>query len=75
VVHVRFDDAVAQATPGDIVLVDLGRGPADLSALVTTGARIVGFAAHVDEATLAAAEAQGIEALPRSVFFRRLTEL
>ena len=74
-VHVRFDDAVARATSDDVVLVDLGRAPADLAPLVATGARIVGFAAHVDDATLAAAAAQGVEALARSVFFRRVGEL
>ena len=74
-VHVRFDVAVERATAGDLVLVDLGRAPADLAPLLATGARVVGFAAHVDEATLAAAEASGVEALPRSVFFRRLPEL
>jgi len=73
-VHVRFAEAVERARPGDLVLVDLGRA-GDLSALVATGARIVGFAPHVDDGTLAAAEAVGVEALPRSVFFRRLGEL
>ena len=75
VVHVRFEAAVERATSDDLVLVDLGRAPADLAPLLATGARIVGFAAHVDDATLAAAAEQGVEALPRSVFFRRLTEL
>jgi hypothetical protein len=72
VVHVRFDAAVEQATAGDVVLVDLGRAPADIAPLVVTGARIVGFAAHVDDATLAEAAGLGVEALPRSVFFRRV---
>lgn len=75
VVHVRFDDAVERATVGDIVLLDLSRAPDDLRPLLATGARVVGFAAHVDDARLVAAEAQGVEALPRSVFFRRLSEL
>ena len=74
VVHVRHDAAVASAGPGDLVLVDLGRCP-DVAALVATGARVVGYAAHVDEATLAAATDAGVEALPRSVFFRRVAEL
>lgn len=74
VAHVRFDAAVAMAGPGDLVLVDLGRA-GDLVPLVATGARIVGFAAHVDDDTLAAAAGAGVEALPRSVFFRRVADL
>lgn len=73
-VHLRFDDAIERAAPGDLVLVDLARA-GDLAALVATGARVVGFAPHVDDGTLAAAEAAGVEALPRSVFFRRLGDL
>ena len=38
----------------------------------TEGPRTVGFASHVDETTLTAARDVGVEALPRSVFFRRL---
>ena len=75
VVHVRFDAAVERATTGDVVLVDLGRAPADLAPLVATGARVVGFAPHVDGDELAHAAAAGVEALPRSVFFRRVGEL
>ena len=75
VIHVRFEDAVERAGRGDMVLLDLARAPADLVPLLAGGARVVGFAAHVDDATLLAAEAQGVDALPRSVFFRRVAEL
>lgn len=76
VVHVRFDGAVERASAGDLVLVDLGRAPAErLDELVATGARVVGFAAHVDDVTLASAGDAGVEALPRSVFFRRVGDL
>jgi len=76
VVHVRFDDAVGRAGAGDTVLLDLGRAPSDrLAALVATGARVVGFAAHVDEARLGGALDAGVEAIARSVFFRRVGEL
>ena len=74
VIHVGFAAAVERAQPGDLVLVDLGRA-GDLEPLVATGARVVGFAPHVDDGTLAAAAEAGVEALPRSVFFRRLGEL
>jgi hypothetical protein len=63
------------ATADDLVLVDLVRVGAAVSLAVATGARVVGFAPHVDEETLAKAAAAGAEALPRSVFFRRLPEL
>jgi hypothetical protein len=36
---------------------------------------VVGFAPHVDDEALARASAAGCEALPRSVFFRRLPNL
>jgi hypothetical protein len=83
----RIDEAildVQHVTPGtighlatvdDLVLVDLVRVGAAVSLAVATGARVVGFAPHVDEETLAKAAAAGAEALPRSVFFRRLPEL
>jgi hypothetical protein len=55
----------------DLVLVDLGR-PGVLDAVAAATARVVGFASHVDDAVLSAARDHAIEALPRSVFFRRL---
>jgi hypothetical protein len=63
------------ATAGDLVLVDLVRMGAAVALAAATGARVVGFAPHVDADTLARAEASGVEALPRSVFFRRLPDL
>ncbi len=67
---------VAEALePSDLVLVDLARsGVLDLLSSIT--ARTVGFAAHVDEALIAAARVAGCdEVLARSVFFRRLPKL
>jgi hypothetical protein len=73
--HVTAGTIGHLAVEGDLVLVDLVRmGPA-VALAVATGARVVGFAPHVDETTLASAAAAGVEALPRSVFFRRLPEL
>jgi hypothetical protein len=40
--------------------------------LQTIDARVIAFGSHVNEEQLAAATAAGVEALPRSVFFRRL---
>ena len=83
VAGVRFvadADALSEAVgaaPGAVALVDLGR-PHALEAgrrLVATGTRVVGFAAHVDGALLSAADAAGIEALPRSRAFRSLPTL
>ena len=54
-----------------LVFVDLGRVE-DITVLHELGGHIIGFGSHVDEEQLAAAQAVGIEALPRSVFFRRL---
>lgn len=71
---VRSAEALIEAaTNADLVVVDLRRVD-DLAALETIAARVVGFGSHVDEELLAAATAAGIEALPRSVFFRRLTD-
>lgn len=64
----------ALAGPDDLILVDLRRLGAQVALAVATGARVVGFAPHVDEDTLAAAAEAGVEALPRSVFFRRLPD-
>jgi hypothetical protein len=65
----------ALAADGDLVIVDLVRLGAAVSLAVATGARVVGFAPHVDDDVLRTAEAAGCEALPRSVFFRRLPAL
>lgn len=54
-----------------LVFVDLGRVE-DVTVLQELGGHIIGFGSHVNEEQLAAARAVGMEALPRSVFFRRL---
>ena len=65
------------AAGASLVLVDLSRpGVFDvLDAVVESADRVVGFAPHVDDEALALAIGHGVEALPRSVFFRRVEEL
>lgn len=63
----------ADLTGATVVLVDLALVGV-LEDAVACGARVIAYGSHVDEATLAAARATGAEALPRSVFFRRLRE-
>ncbi len=64
-------------TAGDTVVVDLSRPAAvdALAALVGGGARVVGFASHVDRGRIDEARAAGCEVLARSAFFGRLAEL
>ena len=62
----------ALAGPDDLVLVDLQRVGTQVALALATGARVVGFAPHVDDDLLERAAADGVEALPRSVFFRRV---
>lgn len=62
---------VQEAADASLVLVDLAM-LSDPAALLAIEARVVAFGSHVDEAALQAAETSGAEALPRSVFFRRL---
>ncbi len=57
----------------DVVLVDLAV-PGGLEAALAAGAPVIAYGSHVEEAALAAARGLGAEALPRSVFFRRLRE-
>ena len=56
-----------------VVLVDLAL-PGALDDALSTGARVLAYGSHVDEATLAEARAAGADAMPRSVFFRRLAD-
>ena len=62
------------AADGDLVIVDLRRIGDAVALAVATGARVVGFAPHVEDDLLARATDLGCEALPRSVFFRRLVD-
>ena len=64
----------SMAADGDLVLVDLLRIGDAVALAVATGARVIGFAPHVEDELLARAAVAGCEALPRSVFFRRLAE-
>lgn len=74
VVFVATPEALGQVE-ADLVLVDLNR-LGDPARIGPVAGRLVGFASHVDDDRLAAATAAGFdEALPRSVFFRRLPAL
>jgi hypothetical protein len=65
------------AAGADLVLVDLSRpGVAEvLTAVVESSHRVIGFAPHVEDETMAWALSVGVEVLPRSRFFRRAAEL
>ncbi len=56
-----------------IVVVDLGLS-GTLDAAIASGARVLAYGSHVDDDALTAAADAGAEAMPRSVFFRRLRE-
>lgn len=75
--HAEFVATVEKLTEvgrDALVLVDLRR-PGVIEAIPALGAPVVGFASHVDEALLLAAREAGCaEVLPRSRFFRRLTD-
>lgn len=77
VTYVTTVDALRTAGQHDTVIVDLGRaGALDAAgAAAGRGARVIGFASHVDDELLNSAAAAGIEALPRSRFFKRVGEL
>lgn len=70
-------ESFSEAGRGDVVIVDLGRAGAldAASAAAARGARVVGFASHVDDALMSAAKAAGVEAHPRSRFFSHAAEL
>jgi hypothetical protein len=71
--EVRFVRPGGDLAGVDIVLVDLSL-PGALDDAVGSGARVIAYGSHVADDVLAAARASGAEALPRSVFFRRLTD-
>jgi hypothetical protein len=60
-----------------LVLVDLSRPgvPEVLDVVVEAADRVVGYAPHVEDEVLALAVASGVEALPRSLFFRRIGDI
>lgn len=70
-------NAIAGMGPGDVVAVDLSRSGALEAAAraVKTGAKVIGFASHVDNETMRAANAAGVVAMARSAFFGRAAEL
>jgi hypothetical protein len=77
-VKIVRDPAKLAGETGTRLLVDLGQEGALAAAaawLSGGGREAVGFVSHVDGATVAAAEAAGIRALPRSRFVQILPEL
>jgi hypothetical protein len=70
-------DTIAGLGPGDIVAVDLSRdGALDAAARAAQrGAKVYGFASHVDTDTIKVANAEGVTAMARSAFFGRVAEL
>jgi hypothetical protein len=70
--HTTMGKIGSLAGDGDTVLVDLRRAGPAVALAVATGARVIGFAPHVEDDTLEQATVAGCEALPRSVFFRRI---
>ena len=78
----RFGDSVQfvqsveelQSVDADLVFVDLSRS--QVLKHLPSQSQVIGFAPHVDTETLDAAKAAGCaEALPRSIFFKRLPTL
>ncbi|KIE51873.1 MAG: hypothetical protein MB55_09200 [marine actinobacterium MedAcidi-G3] len=78
----RFGDSVQilkdleelKSVEADLVLVDLARS--EVLEYLPSEPVVIGFAPHVDTETLDAARAAGCaEALPRSIFFKRLPAL
>jgi len=70
---VRTTEALRErANEHSLVLVDL-RAAGDGAALSDVAGDVIAFGSHVDEIVLAAAEQTGAQALPRSVFFKRLS--
>jgi hypothetical protein len=66
-----------QLVQADLVLIDLARA-VDLSAVrrAAPHSRIIAFGPHVDDAALEAARQAGIDdVMPRSQFFRQVSEL
>ena len=69
---VTFVKSLADLPPADVVILDLAR----VGELPTIEApRVIGFGPHVDDAMLERARAAGIEAIPRSRFFRGIAGL
>lgn len=62
--------ATVEAGGVDLVVVDLSRAGI-LEHASGLSAPVVGFLPHVDDALLDRARSQGVEAMARSVFFRR----
>jgi hypothetical protein len=71
---IRFVDEPVdlEGVEAETIVVDLGR-PGVIDVLPRLTGRVVGFASHVDDATIEAARRAGCdEVLPRSRFFRDL---
>jgi hypothetical protein len=69
---VTFVKSLDDLPPADVVIIDLSRA-SQLPAMV--GTRVIGYGSHVDDELLARARDAGIEAMPRSRFFRDIAGL
>jgi hypothetical protein len=70
--QVTFIKSLVDLPPADVVILDLSR-MGELP--IIHAARVIGFGPHVDDALLERARAAGIDARPRSRFFRELPDL
>lgn len=71
---VRKSEQLAERVDAEsLVLVDLNRLD-DVALLGQLSGRVVAFGSHVDEALLQEAAETGAEAMPRSIFFRRVAD-
>ena len=70
----RPGDLTTEADGADVVVLDLSR-PGVLDVLPLPAARVLGFASHVDRATLESARDRGVEVFARSAFFRDVSGL
>lgn len=69
---VTFVKSLDDLPPADVVILDLSRTP-DLPSM--NGRRVIGYGSHVDDELLVRARTAGIEAMPRSRFFRDIAAL
>ena len=64
---VTFVKSLDDLPAADVLILDLSRAATFPS---TNASRVIGYGSHVDDALLAGARVAGIDAMPRSRFFR-----
>jgi hypothetical protein len=70
-----LDDLPAQAGQADLVVVDLNRPGALEAASSMSNERRIGFTNHENVELIESAKAAGIEVMPRSRFFRSISDI